>query len=187
MNNEFDYFVIDCDSSIPFLVTDEKSRAFVSKIMEEYNFDNSNLIKDVMFEDKSDLKNEKYSDGFFVDFFESEKCSCVFSQKIYDVLRKEKISGLMLIPVTIRSSNKSETNFYFAKHQKIDFFDEKYLRRGKRIMSKDLLSIPLNQRRVFQIKNTGMILYHKTIVDNILLINPKGIFFTPLEEVIGDN
>ncbi|GHS90140.1 hypothetical protein FACS189487_11490 [Campylobacterota bacterium] len=122
----------------------------------------------------------------------------VFSKKVYDVLEPLNIKGLQLVPVII-TGNKGEEydNYWVANiYNTIECFDKEksvykysdflacWERIEKLVLDKEKLSkIPLDERLVFIPKETSQfIVYHKSIVDVILSVNPEGVFFVPVEK-----
>ena len=121
----------------------------------------------------------------------------VFSKKVFDVLEPLNIKGLQLVPVVI-TGNKGEKydNYWVANiYNRMECFDkEKSIYKirqlikvwgpiEKLVLDKENLSkIPLDERLVFIPKETSQFtIYHKSIVDAIMSVNPEGVFFVPVE------
>ena len=126
----------------------------------------------------------------------------IYSQKVYDVLAPLNIKGIYLIPAIIRGKNdeefenyykmnvmneyltfdrdKSEYEFYEAEDE--DDEDE-WVSIDKIALNIDALSeIPSEERLIYKSKeHSGYTLYHKSIVDIIMSVNPEGVCFTSVE------
>ncbi|GHT15414.1 hypothetical protein FACS189426_22990 [Bacteroidia bacterium] len=122
----------------------------------------------------------------------------VFSRKIYDVLKSQEIKGLQWVPAVIRGRKGEKYTDYwvanvfhkyaFLDPQKtegvIDEDDGEWIGIDKMVLSEDAASkVPLDERRVFMVQESGArVLYHKSIVDLIMSVNPIGLQFIPLEK-----
>ena len=122
----------------------------------------------------------------------------VFSEKIYDVLSPMNIEGVQFVPAIINGKNgESYENYWIVNtYMPIECFDKEksvykiggftncWERIEKIYLDKNLLSkIPINKRLIFKPKETSMFeLYHKSIVDAIMAVNPEGIRFVKVED-----
>jgi hypothetical protein len=131
-----------------------------------------------------------------VDFHELP--SSVFSQKIYDVLQPMNIDGLQLLPAIIRGKDNNFFKDYWVAYvynritcmdmERSQYDISKLDGKIKNILrffldDKMLAKIPLENRLVFLLEE-GMSkrIYHKSIVDAIMSVNPVGIQFLPIQE-----
>lgn len=123
--------------------------------------------------------------------------NAVVSKKIFEVLNDMKIWGIQLLPAEIRNNrnNKIYPDYWviyiYNKIQCLDMKGAKYkLDNGKvreitkLTLDKEILSkIPLEKRLIFSLQEArSMEIYHKSVVDAIMAVNPEGIVFTPIEE-----
>lgn len=122
--------------------------------------------------------------------------SSIVSEKIKNVLEAMDIDGIQMIPAEI-TTNKGDIieNYYYVhiyrwiKAIDVDNSDVQKLRDGTYIIEQFVLDneilkeIPLNERLVFILEeDSGKMIYHKSVVDKILSVNPKGIQFTKVED-----
>ncbi len=143
------------------------------------------------------LKKEGKYRKLDTDHFDLEWAG-VFSKKIVDVLsQRMPIHGLQLVPAEIKDNdNKIIKDHWVANiYQKIATFDEAHSVfrnvspfgswRGitKVVLDKDKLSkIPLEERLVYVAKESMLFqLYHRSIAEIIMSVNPKGFMFVPIE------
>lgn len=120
----------------------------------------------------------------------------VISKKIYDVLSPLKIEGLQLLPSTIRVNDDEVYSNYWAMHiyQRIqcinaaksdcviDDISLGYVK--KLVLDHDALkAIPLKNRLIFRLQeDRSYELFHASVVDAIMKVNPEGIRFTNINE-----
>jgi hypothetical protein len=132
-----------------------------------------------------------------VDFFDLET-RAVFSKKVYTALKQYiPIKNLQLVEAIIHDKGKEYKNLWIAhvyrlilsfdvKLSTYDEIDEDGLWFGleKIVLDKDLLSkIPLEDRLIFLAKeDCAFTLYHKSIVDIIMSVNPIGFQFIKVED-----
>lgn len=120
---------------------------------------------------------------------------CIVSEKIYNVLAKMEIYELQLLPTTIVSREGEEYPGYYGLHiyNYIECVDKELsdckfsggiLNAKKIVLDKKILGVrPLEERLIFRLEeDTGYKLFHKSIVDAIMAVNPEGIRFIPIEE-----
>jgi hypothetical protein len=121
----------------------------------------------------------------------------VFSKKIYDVLAPMNIEGIQFVPAIVNGANGEQYDNYWLLHSydrlecfdkeksvyEIDDFTECWDDIEKLYLDKEVLAqIPLSKRLVFITKETSRFeLYHKSIVDAIMAVNPEGVQFLPIE------
>ncbi len=122
----------------------------------------------------------------------------VLSKKIADVLQSMNIEGLQLVPATVVGNDGNEyENYYIAhiykhiacmdmKHSKytISPLDGDVTDIRMFFLDKEILTeIPLEKRLVFLLKeDIAKRIYHKSVVDAIMAVNPVGIRFYPVKE-----
>ena len=125
----------------------------------------------------------------------------VISKKIFDVLEYLAIEGLQLLPSKIIGANDQEFVDYWTLHfyNRIECVDRNlsdcvfnfsYLGKVKKIvLNKDILSkIPLHKRLVFKLKeDSAYKLFHVSIVEKIMAVNPTGVVFTNIEKWNSDS
>jgi len=118
-------------------------------------------------------------------------CDTVVSKKIYDVLAPMNIHGVQFLPATVRGRwRKIKGQYYVHVINEYDVIDENkseldrssvgfIMSIKKLVLNEDILTaIPLEERLIFGTKGYSVEkLYHKTIVDRVMSINPKGIGF----------
>lgn len=190
-NNEFEYYLIGSDykPTTPLLRgDDDQDTLFLSGDKPVTDFEepmqlcfNSPIPKKIKMVDYHALPNS------------------VISRKIADALKPLDIYGIQLIPTKIRN-NKTNDIYpdYFVvyvyntikcldmKHAEYKTFESngKIQSINKLILDKEILSkIPLEKRLVFLLGEArSMRIYHKSIVDAIMAVNPEGIIFRPIKE-----
>lgn len=121
----------------------------------------------------------------------------VFSKKIIDVLNLLDIEGVQFVPAVVNGKNgESYDNYWivnaynpikcFDKEKsvyKICSFSKCWSRIEKLYLDKELLAdIPLPKRLIFKPKETSQFeLYHQSVVDAIMAVNPEGVQFIPVD------
>jgi hypothetical protein len=196
MENEFDYYFIGSTypNGVPLLTVDDKIDAgnigFLSRsitVSEDY-------VARIRFGDPIPPKPR------LVDYLSLDGIRSVFSKKIYDALKAhDDIKGLQLVSAIIRGKkDELHEGFWIANiYQRMYSFDEEKTQK-KRISSFDgswegikkvvldrnaLSKIPLKDRLVYVSKeHPKFVVYHKSVADIIISVNPEGIRFTPVEE-----
>ena len=195
MEINFDYYFIRSTypNNVPLLVNDDKSDSQGVRLLSHYKPIAADIVAHVAFGPPVPPKPQ------LADAMSLRGTCNVFSKKIYDVLSRHTVKGLQLVPAVIRGKNDEEfDDFWIANiYQKMAFFDEKetvYTKISgftgtwegikKIVLDKErLLSVPLEDRLVFVAKEKAkFVLYHKSVVDIIMLANPEGVCFTPVEE-----
>ncbi|GHU19152.1 hypothetical protein FACS189475_05870 [Betaproteobacteria bacterium] len=190
MENEFDYYLVDSkDEDIyPMLKPDEGQslRPFHRK----KPIDNNSAVKLTFdFKHKKKPQMGDYHDG---------ASGGVFSQRMYELLTSLSISTIEFVPVEIRWNNEIEKNYWAihvlksivcldrknAVYKLYDEDDENDINIEELKLDKELLNkIPLSGRLVFNMEEDGSkCLFHKSIVEAIMSINPTGIKFIPADE-----
>jgi hypothetical protein len=121
----------------------------------------------------------------------------VISKKIADIMLPMNIKGIQLIPATVKS-NKGviyEDFFFVYIHHYIEAMDKEkskfevsssgsgvYFIDSFRLDEKVLKEIPLEERLVFKLKESGTKnLYHRSVVDAIMATAPEGVQFIKVE------
>jgi hypothetical protein len=136
-----------------------------------------------------------------VDFFDLETFA-VFSERVCNALRQiMPIKNLQLIEATIKEYEEEYENFRVAHiHgiREIRSFDEKLSKYEeidedggwwgieKIVLDRERLSqIPLEDRLIFLATEfTSLKLYHKSVIDAIMSVNPRGMKVTKVEDWI---
>lgn len=129
--------------------------------------------------------------------FHSSSCSIV-SQKIGNVLGEINIKGLQLIPATIEGKNNELYENYcflniYNKYPALDMDKSVYSWDDflelanpieKIVLNEEFLnSLPLEERLIFRLKENSVFeIYHKSVVDTVMAINPEGILFTKVSD-----
>ena len=121
----------------------------------------------------------------------------VVSRKICNVLEPINIKGIQLVPAVINGKDDDlfEDYWIIYIYNRIACMDmERSVyetnRRGKIInierlflSRKALAEIPLEDRLVFSLKeDISFCIYHKSVVEAIMSVNPEGVMFYPIEE-----
>ncbi|MWP49540.1 MULTISPECIES: DUF1629 domain-containing protein [unclassified Gilliamella] len=187
--NEFEYYVLERDSSntYPLIMCDEDSEH-----TEEYLYD---------YEDEKipepEVMEFTFSEPYFSkpvigDYFSQP--DSVISEKIKEVLAPMNILGIQLIPATV-TSNKGdiyEDYYYVHIYNNIEAMDKENSKYDKgersyfidkfKLDENHLKDIPLKERLIFKLaEDLTMMLYHKSVVDAIMAVNPTGLKFTKVE------
>ena len=129
----------------------------------------------------------------------------IYSQKVYDVLAPLNIKGVYLKPAIIRGKKDEEFENYYKMNVMNEYLtcdkdkseyeaydddddedfdeDDGWVSIDKIVLNTDALSeIPLEERLIYKLKeHCGYTLYHKSIVDIIMSVNPEGVCFTSVE------
>ncbi|MHC6204037.1 imm11 family protein [Breznakiellaceae bacterium SP9] len=189
MANEFDYYLL-FSGGIPNSPT--------------VIFDDETDEDDVMVEEPIDLEliTMKFWEPYpkkpvMVDFHDGGGMGVV-SQKIYEALSPMKIKGIQLILATIFDPKNKKTygDYYFLHiHNYLECLDKDksvYKASGvgtilyinKMVLDTTVLSkIPLEDRLIFHLGEMFTHqLFHKSIVDVIMAVNPEGIRFVNVTE-----
>ena len=121
--------------------------------------------------------------------------SSVVSKKIFNVLEPLKIYGIQLLPAKIRGKDNKLVSGYWAIHifNNIKCVDKKlsdckiedglgYV--NKIVLDKKVLKkIPLKERLIFRLEeDRAYQLFHASIVEKIMAVNPTGVKFTDIEK-----
>lgn len=190
MNDEFEYYLIDSDDtpSVPLLMPDKGQSTMM--LLRREPIEPLEIPMELCFNPPVPAKPR------MVDFHELP--SSVFSRKIYDILQPMNIYGLQLLPATIRGKKEERYNDYWVAYvyNRIACLDMEHSQyeisrvngKVKNIIkfyldNKKLTEIPLEKRLVFLLEeDMPKRIYHKSIVDAIMSVNPVGIRFYPIEE-----
>jgi hypothetical protein len=194
MDKEFDYYFIGSTypDNVPLLTVDDKIDAGSVDFLARSIIMPDNYVARVRFGAPVPAKPR------LADYFSLDGGDSVFSKKIHDALELHNIKGLQLVPAIIRGKKDVEyKDFWVANvYQKMYSFDKDKSEYGriseltgawkgikKIVLDNNLLaSVPLEDRLVFVAKeNSSFILYHKSIVDIIMSVEPEGIRFERIE------
>jgi hypothetical protein len=190
--NEFEYYLIGRagDAAYPLLKCDDDSEH-----TQEYVYDNkeNEIInpQEMEFTFRKPYPRKPVIGDYF------SQTESIVSEKIKNVLEPLKIKGIQLIPATV-TSNKGdlyEDYYYIHIYHIIKAMDMdrnnsvyKQLSGGsysidRFTLDKEVLGkIPLEERLIFRLEeDETMKLYHKSIVDAIMAVNPTGVQFTKVE------
>ena len=188
-SNELDYYLIDNDNNPNYPVLDYKDvddgdifyeRGSVSGILE----------LEMTLWKPAPRKPE------IVDFH-SVTSVLAFGSKLYAVLEPLKLHNIQFIPASIEVKKEVRVNGYWLMHNfnrlecmdldksdcDVDEDDGDVVWIRKIVLSPEKLSkVPLEKRLFFRMKEDFPThLVHKSVVDKIMDINPKGVKFTPVE------
>ncbi|SCB99436.1 imm11 family protein [Gilliamella intestini] len=190
--NEFEYYIIDRagDKAYPLIGPQDDS------------FHTMMYPRTTTRIENPEMTNFKYCEPIprkpvISDYF-SEPESIV-SKKIAEVLAPLDIKGIQLIPAEIETHTGDILEDYFYIHIynylkavdrekskcEADLYDPDSLAWIDRfeLDRKVLEKIPLEERLVFKlIEFTTIHLYHKSVVDAIMAVNPQGVLFTKVED-----
>ena len=193
MEKDFDYYLIEADGSYqaPSLMVDDDNDTrglfFLARCKKLEDDNPSYLTFNPPYPKKPQM----------VDYHFCE-CRAVFSNKICDALKTKEIKNLQLVPAIIRDRKKVEySNYYIANICQeyafldvekskgvIDEDDGKWIGIDSMVLEEEaVLKVPLEERQIFVSKeSSAYVLYHKTIVDLIMSVNPIGLKFIPISE-----
>jgi hypothetical protein len=195
MTNEFEYYLIQRkgDKAYPMVAANHNS-----KHTRLYIGDNFSLYHEKEIPEPQTMElvfcDPIPRNPVIGDYF-SEAGDSVISRKIADVMLQMNIKGIQLIPAIVES-NKGEVYkdfFYVYIHHYIEAMDkensdfeyeyEMYYIDSFRLDEKVLKEIPLDERLVFKLKESGTeCLYHKSVVNAIMATNPEGVQFIKVED-----
>ncbi|GHU05796.1 hypothetical protein FACS1894158_09870 [Betaproteobacteria bacterium] len=189
METEFDYYLI-------YATGTPNSPAVI--------FDDETDEDEVMVEEPIDIELitmkfwEPYPKNPVMVDFHDNGVRGVLSKKIYETLSPMKIKGIQLIPATIFDPKNKNTynDYYFLHiHNYLNCLDmNKAVCRistvgtvrniEKMVLDEKVLSkIPLEERLVFRLGELFTEqLFHKSIVDAIMAVNPQGLRFVKVED-----
>ncbi|GHV35492.1 hypothetical protein FACS1894178_5150 [Bacteroidia bacterium] len=194
MENEFDYYMVESDGAYqsPALMCDDDVDPEGIEYLYDMEKAAEGTVTHLTFRPPYPKKPQMVDYLFLTG-------RQVFSRKIYDVLKSQEIKGLQWVPAVIRGrKGEKYTDYWVANaYQEYAFLDpDKSDRKGS--ISADgrwaminsmvfdnekVLQVPLDERRVFMVhESAARVLYHKSIVDLIMSVNPIGLQFIPLEK-----
>lgn len=134
-----------------------------------------------------------------VDYLHFE-CRAVFSKKICNAFKGTSVNGLQFIPTIITDEKGEEYKDYWIAnvYNEYAFLDPEESERKGSINSRGRWSmikrmvidtslikkVPLLEERLVFVptEGPGYVLYHKSIVDLIMSVNPEGLVFVPISE-----
>ena len=176
MDNDFEYFIMCRKGNKTYPII---------KIINENNIINGTISKNPLKVDY--LQNSPLSDSLDI-----------VSKKVIVVMNTINIMGIKYIPVQLKTPENEIINDYIC----INAEDNKYMVMDKEksvyeynnktdtywvnkyiINIEELNKININKRLCFNPKGiNGYTFYHKTVVDIIEKINPKGLYFRRIED-----
>ena len=191
-NDEFEYYIIDRagDKAYPLIGPEDDSRHTMMYTMSKTRIENPELTH-FKFRDPIPKK------PVIGDYFPSPES--IVSSKIADVLNAMHITGIQLIPAEIETNTGDILKDYFYIHiynhlkavdrEKSEYTEDDYdpdlllwiesLELDKNVLK----NVPLVERLVFKLyEDSSIHLYHKTVVDAIMAVNPEGVSFTKVED-----
>ena len=188
--NEFEYYVIERsgNKAYPLIKTHDDSDITREYMEKKAYIENPELMA---FAFKKPYPRKAVIGDYFA-------LRGVVSQKIADVLLPMNIKGIQLISATV-TSNKGELyeGFYYiniyhvieamdrdkekSKYD-LDEYGVSWIDRFS--LDKEVLKqIPLEERLIFLLKeHCGIKLYHRSVVDAIMAVNPEGVRFVKVED-----
>ena len=192
--NDFDYYIAESDSAFtsPLLGVDNDVDSEGCEFLDDIEKVSENTLVYLTFASPVPRKPA------MVDYLNLDGRE-VFSKKVYDVLKEHDFKGLQLVPVVITSRKKDAVykdywvlNVY-QEYALLDKDKSVYKRANimgswdmldKMALNEELvLKMPLEDRLAFvSCENPAYVLYHKTLVDIIMSVNPEGIVFVPIEK-----
>ncbi len=194
MENEFEYYLISNtgEPNVPLLMCNDEM--------------NSRGTDFIYLDEFAQIENPIYlalnppvppKPNLNVDYLQLP--SAVFSQKVYNLLSSLNISGYQLVPAVIVDNKRKEYEGFWIENAytcfkcfddeesiyEIDDFTETWEQVEKLVLDREAIKkIPLKDRYIFRSEELcEFVLYHKTIVDAIMEVNPTGIRFIPVEEL----
>ena len=190
MNNNFEYYLIGSDNtpSVPSLQPADGTDTLF--LIDESPIELPTKPMELWFRKPIPRKPK------MVDFHQMP--SSIFSKKIADVLCPMNIEGLQLVPATVVGNEGIEHKDYFIVYiyKKIGCLDIKHSQydeitpdgKARNLLkffldNKKLAKIPLEKRLIFLLKeDRAKRIYHKSVVEAIMSVNPVGIRFYPIQE-----
>ena len=179
MDNEFDYFVIESENGGDEIYP-------LIDIVEMDDEDNPSLMSIEIGEPF--LKNPIMADCL-------EGSEWFFSKKIYDIINDLKIDYIKLIETKWigKYKNIDEKYWCLSIENRIEAMDkeksvykkpQRTYKIQKFILDKTSLEkIPLEKRLIFVLQEEpASIVFHKSVTDLIMALNPTGLQFTPIEK-----
>jgi hypothetical protein len=189
MANDFEYYLIGSDNtpSVPLLMPDDNQDTMM--------LHGRKPIKPLEKPMELCFRPPVPRKPRMVDFHELP--SPVFSQKICDILQPMNINGLQLLPAIIRGKDNNFFKDYWVayiynriacldmEHSQYSIDDDGKVDMITRFLidNKKLSKTPLKKRLIFLLEeDMPKRIYHKSIVDAIMSVNPVGIQFYPIQE-----
>jgi len=187
-NNEFDYYLIDNENNPNYPILEYRDVDEGDVFFEDEDVPEIKKIE-MVFMNPKPLKPE------MVDFH-SAASFLVFGDRLHAVLEPLKLHKVQFIPASVEINKDTEVGGYWLMHNytrvecmdleksdcEIDESDGDVVWIRKIVLSPEkLLKIPLEERLFFRMKEDFPThLVHKSIVDKIMAVNPKGIRFIPV-------
>ena len=123
-----------------------------------------------------------------------EGSECFFTAKIADIIKDLNINGIKLIETKWVGKQKDITEKYFClsiankieamdKEKSVYEYEFRIYSIEKFVLDIEALKkIPLEDRYIFKLREAlSRVLFHKSIVDKIMSVNPTGLQFKPIE------
>lgn len=189
MNDELNYYLVDSGGSPNYPVLEYKDVDEGDIFFERGPVSEMKKLEMVFMKPKP--KKPEMVD------FHSVASVLAFGDRLYAILEPLKLHKVQFIPASIEVKKGTEVNGYWLMHNytrlecmdleksdcDIDPSDGKVVWIRKIVLSPEkLLKVPLEERLFFRMKEDFPThLVHKSIVDKIMAVNPKGIRFFPVE------
>lgn len=184
-NTDYLYYIMESSYDIPS-VPSLKRASKERYLMKKHKIENPSLME---FRLRGSFRKPNFVDCHFA------SADYVVSQKICDVLSSMSIEGLQLLPAIIKFKSEIIENYYgILLYNRIKCVDRKLSSCSvtdigvhdveKLVLNKEILQdIPLEKRLAFKLKeDPAFCIYHKSVVDVIEAISPKGLRFIDVEE-----
>ncbi|MDR2928662.1 MAG: hypothetical protein LBV41_10785 [Cytophagaceae bacterium] len=189
MNTEFEYYLIDSDNNPNYPTLDYKDVNEGDIFFKKCPLSEIKKLEMCLW--KPAPKKPEMVD------FHSVTSVLAFADSLYAILEPLKLHNVQFIPASVEVKKGTAVDGYWLMHNynrvecmdleksdcDISEIDGEVSWIRKIVLSPEKLSkVPLEQRLFFRMKEDYPThLVHKSIVDKITTINPKGIKFTPVE------
>lgn len=196
MNLEFDYYLIKAVRKFPIRIVADENYGRANGVEFLYgNYKvNDNHVSRLKIVGRSPSQEE------MTDHYTMAGGGSLFSSNISEIIIKERIKGIQLVESVITADNIEIQGYYVANiYQSLESFDKEkttydfiskqtgaWVGITKACIKPELLAdIPLKDRLIYKAKeHSSLCLYHKSIVDKIMSLDPSGVKFISLEESI---
>jgi hypothetical protein len=178
MANDFDYYIIDSKDDEMYPLIDIRGRD---------NRENPTLI-DIEIGDPVPRK------PVMADYLQGSEC--FFTAKIADIIKNLKLDYIKLIETKWVGKYKNIEEKYWClnidndieamdKKESIFEYEFRVYSIEKFVLDKTALKkIPLEKRLIFVLtEDMSNVVFHKSVIDLIMAVNPTGLEFKPIEEL----